>query len=471
MQGFSPDQITNVLQPIFEQSFREINTTAAASGQTMAESLAEPFRGEVKRAVSELSASLTALNSVNVNGPAEALRQGEDAYKRLNSYAANYAQLVEEGRISEEYAKLAMEGKAAMILEQVAAYSAARAGALGLGEAVGWVKGQLSEATAQTWALAGAISQQLANANAVQGRFEVMAATAKRTAGIEGRIWLDKVLPGTPDITTKGEITGKSLVMGVARGITGGGGGGGSPIQDAFNSILGKVKGVLSSALSGDIGGLDPKDFLPREDAINENARRLAAIMRDGLGNQDWLPEFKAETGGLFDELIAAGDVRGAAARILQEFQAGMRPELLDRDQVKENVRRMILGEQSMAELADQIARELAAETGTSLARVQSMVGAQLGTTPGAGMQQATGEGADGGVQAESFVSGWVATMNKLYTRIYETGAESGTQWGAGFMATVESGIPGALIGILVALVTPGVMAQMAQQQSAAAAR
>ncbi|MEI2610870.1 MAG: hypothetical protein V9G20_19745 [Candidatus Promineifilaceae bacterium] len=39
---------------------------------------------------------------------------------------------------------------------------------------------------------------------------------------------------------------------------------------------------MLSGALSPDIG-FDPSSILPREDDINENARRLAAIANEGI--------------------------------------------------------------------------------------------------------------------------------------------------------------------------------------------
>ena len=47
-----------------------------------------------------------------------------------------------------------------------------------------------------------------------------------------------------------------------------------------------------------------PGQLPAAEDAINENARRLAAIMRDGIGNQDWLEEFKTEVPALWEEVV-----------------------------------------------------------------------------------------------------------------------------------------------------------------------
>ena len=49
---------------------------------------------------------------------------------------------------------------------------------------------------------------------------------------------------------------------------------------------------------------------------------------------------------------------------------------------------------------------------------------------------------------------------------VQRCGNSAGSQWGVGFMASVEAGVPAQLIGLLVALVTPGVMASMATGSS-----
>ena len=80
--------------------------------------------------------------------------------------------------------------------------------------------------------------------------------------------------------------------------------------------MQGIVGGLLSTA-HWDIGGLDLDAILPREDAISENARRLAAIANEGLIDQPWLEEFKNEAPGTWPDLmlkVARGtDVKTAA--------------------------------------------------------------------------------------------------------------------------------------------------------------
>lgn len=149
-------------------------------------------------------------------------------------------------------------------------------------------------------------------------------------------------------------------------------------IGTSYDDLKGKVQGVVSEALNLDVG-ISPDDFLPREDAVNENARRLAAIMRDGLVGQPWLEEFKAEVPALFAELAASDDPRQAAANMLKQFEAGMRPELLDKGKAKEIVRNMLLGEAATGALVDEIAGELAAELGISIEKAKAAAGASLG--------------------------------------------------------------------------------------------
>lgn len=314
----------------------------------------------------------------------------------------------------------------------------------------------LDNVTRRAGVTAGALARVASAASAIAG---VQNATLGAVRGM-GTARSDTKIDETADAFAKLNAGYQDFID------IGGGGGGVSAVADEFDTLKSKIESIVSGATTLDFG-LDPADFLPREDAINENARRLGAIMRDGIGNQEWLEEFKAEVPGIWEELVSSGDPQGAAARILQQFQAGLRPELLDREQIKERVRQMILGDQTTAQLASELAAELSAEMGVSLGQAQQAVGALLGTGGAtAGLTGAAGQGLDGGAQAETFTDGWVATMSAMLSRFYETGSSAGGQWGAGFLATVESGVPGQLIGLLVGLVTPGVLANLAAQGS-----
>jgi len=260
-----------------------------------------------------------------------------------------------------------------------------------------------------------------------------------------------------------------------------------STINQEFEDLKGKVGGVLNDALNVDTGDASIDKLLPREDAVNENARRLAAIMNEGLANQPWLEEFRREVPGVFAEIAAAPDARVAAAKIMQDFQAGMRPELIDKDAAKAKVKAMILGEQNMAALAQEIAAELAAEMNIPLSQAMAAAGGALGVKPQA---DATG-GADGAAptgpdmtgagasSATSFMAGFEANANGAiivasiitkmeanYVQLNASGAKAGTNWGAGFMSTVETGVAQPLISLLATLVLPEVVAQLKKNET-----
>lgn len=242
-------------------------------------------------------------------------------------------------------------------------------------------------------------------------------------------------------------------------------------LESAVGSVRSKVQGLLDQSMTlnvdwpgkngGGAGGVGG-------DAINENARRLAAIANEGLIGQPWLEEFAAEAPGTYADLmlkIAAGmDARGAAQQLMSDFQAGMRPDLLDFGMLKEQVKQQILGEQALAGMAQQLTQEIAAELGVSLQQAQAAVGATLGVGMPGAKQAQTGlqDGLAAATDGKALVEGIAAQMDAAANRMRQAGQTAGETYGFGFMAVVETSLAAPLIGLLVTLVTPGVMAQMA---------
>lgn len=148
-------------------------------------------------------------------------------------------------------------------------------------------------------------------------------------------------------------------------------------LNQEYEGLKSKVGGVLSQAFN-DIGGVDLDKILPRQDAVNEDARRLADVAVKGF-DSPWAEYFRTKFPDLFAELTAGGDVKIAAAQILRDFQDGLRPELLDKGRAKELVRRAILGEQTTKALIDEISKELATELGISVAEAQRSATQALG--------------------------------------------------------------------------------------------
>lgn len=160
-------------------------------------------------------------------------------------------------------------------------------------------------------------------------------------------------------------------------------GGGAKQLTEEFRNLQSTVSGIFSDMFS-DIGGVKVEDFLPREDAPNEAARRIADVMVKGF-ESPWAEYFKTSFPDLFEQYMgqSGGDVKNAAALLLKDFQSGLRPELIDTNVVKELAKRAFQVDQSTKAMIDQISRELADELGIS---IEEATGYASGAAGGAGL-------------------------------------------------------------------------------------
>ncbi len=236
----------------------------------------------------------------------------------------------------------------------------------------------------------------------------------------------------------------------------------------AFDDLRGKVSGVLGQAtnLNADWTG---KDANAGNHDTSENAYRMAAIANEGLIGQSWLPDLAKEAPGAYADLmlkIAEGmDAKSAAQSIMADFEDGLRPDMINQDAVKDRVRRMILGDQATSAMADQIAQELSTELGVSLSAAQSATSAVLGKKP-AGDAASLADGLASATNGKELINQIATQMEATAERMRTAGNSGGVAWGSGFMATVETSVGTPLINLLVALVTPGVLAAFAAEQS-----
>jgi hypothetical protein len=250
-----------------------------------------------------------------------------------------------------------------------------------------------------------------------------------------------------------------------------------SEMEKAFDKVKGAAQGVIQSALNPGVG-VDPNAILEsmglREDAVNENARRLADIAQNGLKDQSWLPVFKDSAPQAWADLMeaqsAGGDIRAAAARLLLDFQDGLRPDLLDKEKAKELVRRAILGDQNSAALASEIATELSTELGVSLAAAQDAANSALGVDVEGkgGASQLTitpvvsfGEGAaEEAKKLGSTIKAGLESESSLKA-LMQAGTAAAATWGSAFLTAVGDKVPPELIDMLTSLITPQVQARL----------
>lgn len=238
--------------------------------------------------------------------------------------------------------------------------------------------------------------------------------------------------------------------------------------QKAFDDLTNTVAGVLQGALDPGVG-VNPDDLLPRQDAINENARRLADVAVKGW-DSPWAEYFRTTFPDLFQEMAASNDIKTGAAIMLRNFQDGLEPELIDKDKAKERVRKMLIGDANMAELATEIATELSQEMGIpmqqALAAAQGTLGGGTGTGTvtgqaiGDSMAQAITDADTGGTMVSQIDS----QMRARYSLFGPSGAAAAKVWGEAFLAKVGDSVPAELINILTTLITPQVIAQLGQR-------
>lgn len=238
--------------------------------------------------------------------------------------------------------------------------------------------------------------------------------------------------------------------------------------QKAFDDLTSTVAGVLSGALDPGVG-VNPDDLLPRADAINEDARRLADVAVNGFASP-WAEYFRKEFPDQFQEMAASNDIKTGAAIMLRNFQDGLEPELISKDKVKERVRKMLVGDENMAALATEIATELSQEMGVPMQEALAATQGAMGGGSGMGTEAATSF-ADGASQAldennggGAFVTKFTDQMKASYSLLATAGTEAGKQWGSAFLAKVGESVPPALISILTDLITPQVIAQLGQR-------
>ena len=128
----------------------------------------------------------------------------------------------------------------------------------------------------------------------------------------------------------------------------------------AVDKVSGKLQSILAGALNVDVG-INSADLLPRQDAINEDARRLADVAVNGYASP-WAAYLNTKFPALFGEAFGKTDVKTMAAQKLRDFEDGLAPELIDKERAKERLRRMLTGEANMTALAQEIAGEVSGE-------------------------------------------------------------------------------------------------------------
>lgn len=154
-------------------------------------------------------------------------------------------------------------------------------------------------------------------------------------------------------------------------------GGAADAMERATDRITNAIDGMVRSVTKDTTKGLIPLDeMLPREDEIDEDARRMADIAVKGF-ESPWFEGLKH----LFPEdvLQEGGDaVKQAAARMVKEHQDGLTTMFYDVDRAAEQVLKKIKGQGEMDQYVDEVRQkvmELGGEEGLSNEDIADMLG------------------------------------------------------------------------------------------------
>jgi len=376
----------------------------------------------------------------------DSLHMLRDAYMELAPYSSSIYDAQIKAAAAAREAAAAYHDETAAIHETIAAQAQQQGGQIRT-----QLMGMASDlGTARAYTLSESLNKQLLERTRIMEQYGV---TSERIE-FENAAWIDKEVGGLRDqISAQDKLAHATTTTHTAT----------AALNQEYEKLKSTVAGVLQGALDPGVG-VNPDDLLPRQDGVNENARRVADIAVNGFKDQSWLEEFRNEVPDIAKALQEAADPKTAAAQLLKDFQDGLVPELIDKDTAKARVKRMLTGEATMAQLATEIAQELSQEMGISLAQATAATNATLGTGGGAGLtdtgttaQGAFGAGFDGAPVGGAFVDGLTAAIVEKYAALTASGESAGVTWRAGFLAQTTVSIPTALILALASLVTPEV--------------
>lgn len=134
-----------------------------------------------------------------------------------------------------------------------------------------------------------------------------------------------------------------------------------SQAAEQMNSAL---DGIIGGVLTDSTKGLLPEDILPRPDAIDEPARRMADVAVKGF-TSPWFEGLK----NLFPpDVLAQGEaaIKGFAAQMVHDHQEGLTSSLYDIDAAAAKVIEKIKGQQNRNELIAQVREKVKGAAGAS---------------------------------------------------------------------------------------------------------
>lgn len=266
------------------------------------------------------------------------------------------------------------ESAAQGIMNAVTALEAFKQKTIAVNNLISGTLSSIEGAALQAYVDSGFDSSVIDSYHAINEQVKGLESSLKGMNEIDAKFYMRQVAEegsaGFKAITEYANESGKS-VGGVATKT--------KQLTKEFQDLQSTVGSIVSSAYS-DIGGADLSQFLPYQDQPGEDAKRIASVMVEGW-DSEWVDYFKNKFPDLFSQYMgeAGGDIQAASAMLLKDFQDGLRPELLDKDKIKDLAKRMFLADQETSKMVDEIAQELAKELNITIEEAQAAVGGAAG--------------------------------------------------------------------------------------------
>lgn len=161
------------------------------------------------------------------------------------------------------------------------------------------------------------------------------------------------------------------------RGVGDAAGGAADAMERATKRMNAAIEGMVRSVSKDTTQGLIPLDeLLPREDEVDENARRMADVAVKGFQS----PWFEGLKGMFPEDVLAEGEdaVKHAAAQMVKDHQDGLTTMFYDVDRAAEQVLKKIKGQSEMDQYVENVRQkvlEMGGEEGLTDEDIADMLG------------------------------------------------------------------------------------------------
>lgn len=161
------------------------------------------------------------------------------------------------------------------------------------------------------------------------------------------------------------------------RGVGDAAGGAADAMERATKRMNAAIEGMVRSVTKDTTKGLIPLDeMLPREDEVDENARRMADVAVKGFQS----PWFEGLKDMFPEDVLAEGEdaVKQAAAQMVKDHQDGLTTMFYDVDRAAEQVLKKIKGQSEMDQYVENVRQkvlELGGDEGLSDEDIADMLG------------------------------------------------------------------------------------------------